>query len=63
MKERPPIQNRIISYAFQTPNCSLDKATFHVLRQIVNETTIKRSEEGLYEELFETKQDKDQQDQ
>ena len=62
MKERPPIQNRIISHAFQH-NCSLDKATLYILRQIVNETTIRRTEEGLYAELFETREDREPQEQ
>lgn len=61
MNERPPVQNRIIAYAFQNPDCDLDHATFKVLRDIIFETTAQRSEEGLYDRLFAPTENRQQQ--
>lgn len=42
---------RIRTYAF-VHNCDLDKATYEVLREILRETTDRRTTEGLYDALI-----------
>ena len=51
MPERPPIQNKIISYAFQN-DCSLDKAAAIVLSRTLDDASMNRIPEGIYEYMF-----------
>lgn len=48
---RTPLQDRIRTYAFQH-DCDLDEATLHVLREILHEAAMRRTQEGLYDSLF-----------
>ena len=44
------LEKRIKTYAF-VHNCDLDKASFEVLREILKETSDRRTAEGLYDNL------------
>ena len=46
-----PAQDRIRTFAFQN-GCDFDEATLHVLREILNDASLKRTQEGLYDSLF-----------
>ena len=48
---RTPLQDRIRTYAFQN-DCDLDEAALHVLREILKEAAMQRTQEGLYDSLF-----------
>ena len=48
---RTPLQERIRTYAFKN-ECDFDEATLHVLREILQEAAMRRTQEGLYDSLF-----------
>lgn len=50
MPTEMPLERRIRTYAF-THNCDLDKATYMVCVEIVNECKMARSLEGLFDRL------------
>lgn len=52
-----PIQNRIRTYAFKN-ECDFDEATLHVLREILQEAAMMRTQEGLYDSLFVFREEK-----
>ena len=52
-----PIQDRIRTFAFQD-GCDFDEATMRVLREIFNDASLKRIQEGLYDSLFVSREEK-----
>lgn len=52
-----PVQDRIRTFAFQD-GCDFDEATLHVLREIINDAALKRTQEGLYDSLFAFREEK-----
>lgn len=52
-----PIQDRIRTFAFQN-GCDFDEATMRVLREILNDASLKRTQEGLYDSLFVSREEK-----